>query len=233
MTSLKINSLVTIRKLTARLQKHIIHVRGGAAGPAGQAKAGPLFSRSFRPHFQTPETVCQRDGWARCLTQVRLCPACRRFSYKSFPLFCQQIMQAPGATRPDCIGTHVLLNTLRMRIRRAAASDMAHSAACSSSASQSSPTRRPNAQTPHQLLSLPVSEKTTDAVLYHLHISCCRPPCTCTSHLLCAVACPLLKCRRHLCTWVISSIVQPLFNCMTIVMQRALARTIGMTVVIA
>ena len=46
-----------------------------------------------------------------------------------------------------------------MRIRRAAASDMAHSAACSSSASQSSPTRRPNAETPHQLLSLPVSEK--------------------------------------------------------------------------
>ena len=53
---------------------------------------------------------------------------------------------------------------------------MAHSAACSSSASQSSPTRRPNAETPHQLLSLPVSEKTTDTVLYHLHITCCRPP---------------------------------------------------------
>ena len=53
---------------------------------------------------------------------------------------------------------------------------MAHSAACSSFASQSSPTRRPNAETPHQLLSLPVSEKTTDAVLYHLHITCCRPP---------------------------------------------------------
>ena len=38
------------------------------------------------------------------------------------------------------------------------------------SATQSSPTRRPNAETPSQLLSLPVSEKTTDAVLYHLHI---------------------------------------------------------------
>ena len=66
-------------------------------------------------------------------------------------------MQEPGAARPDC--THVLLNTGHMRIRRAAASDMAHSAACSSSDSQSSPTRRPNAETPHQLLSLPVSEK--------------------------------------------------------------------------
>ena len=44
-------------------------------------------------------------------TQARLCPACRRFSYKSFPLFCEQIMQKPGAARPDCIGTHVLLNT--------------------------------------------------------------------------------------------------------------------------
>ena len=38
-----------------------------------------------------------------------------------------------------------------MRIRRAAASDMAHSAACSTS--QSSPTRRPIAETPHQPLS--------------------------------------------------------------------------------
>ena len=40
-----------------------------------------------------------------------------------------------------------------MRIRRAAASDMAHSAACSSSASQPSPTRRPITETPHQPLS--------------------------------------------------------------------------------
>ena len=69
--------------------------RGGVAGPAGPALAGPLFSGSL-------------------------------------VLF------------PDCIGTHVL------RIRRAAASDMAHSTACSSSAFQSSPTRRPIAETPHQ-----------------------------------------------------------------------------------
>ena len=41
----------------------------------------------------------------------------------------------------------MLLNT---HVRRAAASDMAHSAACSSSASQSSPTRRSFAETPHQ-----------------------------------------------------------------------------------
>ena len=40
-----------------------------------------------------------------------------------------------------------------MRIRRTAASDMAHSAACSSSASQPSPTRRPITETPHQPLS--------------------------------------------------------------------------------
>ena len=65
------------------------------------------FSAGRWSHFQTAETVCQRDGWARCLTQARLCPACRCFSYKSFPLFCQQIMQEPGAARPDCIGTHV------------------------------------------------------------------------------------------------------------------------------
>ena len=40
---------------------------------------------------------------------------------------------------------------INMRIRRAAASDMAHSAACNT-ASQSSPTRRPFAETPHQPL---------------------------------------------------------------------------------
>ena len=45
---------------------------------------------------------------------------------------------------PDCIGTHMLLY-----IQHAAASDMAHSATCSSSASQSSPTRRSIAETPH------------------------------------------------------------------------------------
>ena len=55
---------------------------------------------------------------------------------------------------PDCIGTHVLLS-----IRCAAASDMAHSAPCSSSASQSSPMRRPIAETPHQPV-FPVSETT-------------------------------------------------------------------------
>ena len=134
--------------------------RAEAASPVRLVRPRPdHFSAGRWSHFQTAETVCQRDGWARCPTQARLCPACRRFSYKSFPLFCQQIMQEPRAARPDCIGTHVLLNTQVMSIRRAAASDMAHSAACSSSASQSSPTRRPNAETPHQLLSLPISEK--------------------------------------------------------------------------
>ena len=44
---------------------------------------------------------------------------------------------------------------IHMHIRRAAASDMAHSGACSSSASQPSPTRRPIAETPHQPLSFP------------------------------------------------------------------------------
>ena len=42
-----------------------------------------------------------------------------------------------------------------MRMWRAAASDMVHSAPCSSSASQSSPTHRPIAETPHQPLSFP------------------------------------------------------------------------------
>ena len=42
-------------------------------------------------------------------------------------------------------------------IRRAAAGDMTHSAACSSSASQSSPTRRPFTETPHQPLSFPTT----------------------------------------------------------------------------
>ena len=83
-----------------------------AASPVRLVRPRPdHFSAGRWSHFQTAETVCQRDGWARCPTQARLCPACRRFSYKSFPLFCQQIMQEPGAARPDCIGTHVLLNT--------------------------------------------------------------------------------------------------------------------------
>ena len=46
-----------------------------------------------------------------------------------------------------------------MCIRRAAASDMAHSAACNSSASQSSPMRRPIAETPHQPLSFPFPKR--------------------------------------------------------------------------
>ena len=41
----------------------------------------------------------------------------------------------------------------------AAASDTTHSAACSSSASQSSPTRRPIAETPHQPLSFPFPKR--------------------------------------------------------------------------
>ena len=97
-----------------------------AASPVRLVRPRPdHFSAGRWSHFQTAETVFQRDGWARYPTQARLCPACRRFSYKSFPLFCQQIMQEPGAARPDCIGTHVLLNT-HAYIRRAAASDMAH-----------------------------------------------------------------------------------------------------------
>ena len=58
------------------------------------------------------------------------------------PLFRESLVSFP-----DCIGTHVLLKQLNTR--RAAASDMAHSAACSSSAFKSSPTRRPIMETPH------------------------------------------------------------------------------------
>ena len=46
-----------------------------------------------------------------------------------------------------------------MHIQHAAASDMVHSATCSSSASQSSPTRRPIAETPHQPLSFPLPKQ--------------------------------------------------------------------------
>ena len=57
---------------------------------------------------------------------------------------------------PDSIGTHVLLCVYDVH---GAASDMAHSAACSSCASQSSPTRRPIAETPHQSLSFPFPKR--------------------------------------------------------------------------
>jgi len=55
---------------------------------------------------------------------------------------------------PDCIGTHVLLSTHAYTTCIWAASDMVHSTACSasSSASQSSPTHKPIAETPHQPL---------------------------------------------------------------------------------
>ena len=56
---------------------------------------------------------------------------------------------------------------------------MMHSAACSSSAFQSSHTHGPIAKTSHHAAP--------------------PPPCTCQSHLLFAVARPLLKCRCHLC----------------------------------
>ena len=46
-----------------------------------------------------------------------------------------------------------------MRIRRAAARDMAHSAASSSFASQSSPTRRPVAENPNQPISFPFPKR--------------------------------------------------------------------------
>ena len=161
-----------------------------AASPVRLVRPRPdHFSAGRWSHFQTAETVCQRNGWARCPTQARLCPACRRFSYKSFLLSCQQIMQEPGAARPDCIGTHVLLNTHACvydvqllaiwRIPLLAVVPLL-SLALRVGLMRRLPTM--------QLLSLPVSEKNTDAVLYHLHISCCRPPYTCTSHLLCAVA---------------------------------------------
>ena len=57
---------------------------------------------------------------------------------------------------PDSIGTHVLLCVYDVH---GAASDMAHSAACSSCESQCSPTRRPIAETPHQSLSFPFPKR--------------------------------------------------------------------------
>ena len=82
--------------------------RGGVAGPAGPALAGPLFSGSL---VSCPDC---RDGLrTRRLGQV---------SHASSPLPCVYAFlvivpallpadQDPGAARPDCIGTHVLLNT--------------------------------------------------------------------------------------------------------------------------
>ena len=78
-----------------------------AAPPVGLVRPMPdHFSAGRWSHFQTAETVCQRDGWARCPTQARLCPACRRFSYKSFPLFCQQIMHAGARRGPTGLHRH-------------------------------------------------------------------------------------------------------------------------------
>ena len=80
----------------------------GPAGPAGPALAGPLFSGSL---VSCPDC---RDGLrTRRLGQV---------SHTSSPLPCVYAFliivptllladQEPGAARPDCIGTHVLLNT--------------------------------------------------------------------------------------------------------------------------
>ena len=99
--------------------------RGGVPGPAGPAKAGPLFSGLL----------------------------------VSFP-----DLAPPNRTSWIC--THVLLNT------RAYTTcnwyNTVHSAACSSCASQSSPTRRPVVDPTPPLPPL--------------------PPCTCTSDLLFAVA---------------------------------------------
>ena len=83
--------------------------RGGVAGPAGPALAGPLFSGSL---VSCPD---YGDGLrTRRLGQV---------SHASSPLLCVYAFliivpallpadKDPGAARPDCIGTHVLLNTL-------------------------------------------------------------------------------------------------------------------------
>ena len=87
----------------------LVHLgRGGVAGPAGPALAGPLFSGSLVP---CPDC---RDGLrTRRLGQV---------SHASSPLPCVYAFlvivpallpadQEPGAARPDCISTHVLPNT--------------------------------------------------------------------------------------------------------------------------
>ena len=90
--------------------------RGGVAGPAGPALAGPLFSGSLpdcRDNLRTRRLV-------QVSTQTRLCPAYMRFSYnRSFAC------------------TYVMLNTYaysNMRIPLHA---------CSSSASQANPTHNP------------------------------------------------------------------------------------------
>ena len=81
------------------LHQKALLCKSEAASPVRLVRPRPdHFSASRWSHFQTAETVCQRDGWARCPTQARLCPACRRFSYKSFPLFCQHADHA-GARR--------------------------------------------------------------------------------------------------------------------------------------
>ena len=69
----------------------------------------------------------------------RLC--CRSgWSGQAGPLFSRSLVSFPDCTK--CV-----------------ASDMVHSTACSSSASQSSPTRRPIADTPHQPLSFPLPKQ--------------------------------------------------------------------------
>ena len=82
---------------------HVAGGRGGVAGPAGQAKAGPLFSGSL-----VSFSGCRDSLRTRRLGEV---------SHASSPLPCMymflvivhallQADQEPVAARTDCISTH-------------------------------------------------------------------------------------------------------------------------------
>ena len=84
--------------------------KGGVAGPAGLALAGPLFSGSL---VSCPDC---RDGLrTRRLGQVSHAPSSPLPCVYAFLVIVPALLptdQEPSTARPDCIGTHVLQNTL-------------------------------------------------------------------------------------------------------------------------
>ena len=114
---------------------------------------------------------CWRSGWS----------SLGRTTFPWVVGLVPRLHRHPRVAKYTCIYDVQLLAIWRIKI----------SAACSSSASQSSPTCRPIAETPHQPLSFlfPKQLFGKNKVVYRsfqpswfasLHIVCCRPPPPCT-----------------------------------------------------
>ena len=81
--------------------------RGGVAGPAGLALAGPLFSGSLVSFVDCRDSLRTRRLGQVCHASWPL-PCVYAFLVIIPPLLPAD--QEPSAASPDCIGTHVLLN---------------------------------------------------------------------------------------------------------------------------